>query len=257
LWDPNPQFADLKFGIASVYRWKDDTGYQWTGGLVKPVDYVAGKRYPLVIQMYMFSENQFITDGTDPTAFAARHLASAGFVVLQIQKDMVHTFDDAEEQHHLRAFTSAVDRLTADGLVDPKSVGLVGFSITCQYVENALIRAPERFAAATIAEGTDHSYMQYLLLDVTSLRLRQQDEKINGSKPFGDGLKRWLDIAPGFHLDSADASQNRSDEPSKHFGRMGNLFFIENARKTSRFNLLSRWSAYPSEASGKTGVSTG
>jgi len=36
--------------------------------------------------MYMFREHTFLSDGTDPSAFAARHLASVGFVVLQIQK---------------------------------------------------------------------------------------------------------------------------------------------------------------------------
>jgi dipeptidyl aminopeptidase/acylaminoacyl peptidase len=201
LWDPNPQLAHIRFGDVSVYRWKDKTGYEWTGGLVRPVGYVPGKRYPLVIQMYMFADGQFMTDGTDPTAFAARHLASAGFVVLQIQKKPTHTYDDKEAQDHLEGYRSAIEQLADEGLVDTRRVGAVGFSWTSWYVENALIKAPHLFAAATIADGVDHSYMDYHLFGVSSPVIQEQDDRIIGAKPIGDGLKRWWETAPGFHLD--------------------------------------------------------
>lgn len=201
LWDPNPQFAHLEFGQVSVYRWKDRTGHEWEGGLVTPVGYVPGKRYPLVIQIYNFDAHRFMTDGLFPTAMAARALASAGIVVLQVQRRYPHTFDDAEAQVHIEAFRSAIDKLSGEGLVDPKKVGLVGFSATAWYVENALIRDPGRFAAATIAEGIDISYMQYCLLGTSNLALAGEFEKIIGSKPIGDGLKQWIALAPGFHLD--------------------------------------------------------
>jgi hypothetical protein len=41
VWDPNPQFKSLQIGEASIYRWKDSTGYEWTAGLVKPFNYVT------------------------------------------------------------------------------------------------------------------------------------------------------------------------------------------------------------------------
>jgi hypothetical protein len=201
LWDPNPQFAHVRFASVLLYHWRDKTGYEWTGGLVKPVDYIPGRRYPLVIQMYNFAGDQFMTDGMDPTAFAARHLASDGIVVLQIQRRLPHTMDDAEAQEHLEGLRSAIEHLTNDDLVDPDKVGVVGFSWTCWYVENALIKAPKLFVAATVADGIDHSYMEYHLFDVSSPVLQEQDDKIIGTKPFGAGLKRWVELAPGFHLD--------------------------------------------------------
>jgi hypothetical protein len=199
LWDPNPQFDHVRFANVSVYRWKDKTGYEWTGGLVKPLDYIPGKRYPLVLQMYDFVDSDFMTDGDAPTAFVARHLASAGIVVLQIQKKS-HTFNDAEAQDHLEGYRSAVEHLSNDGLIDPRNVGVIGFSWTCWYVENALIKAPMLFTAATIADGIDHSYMDYHF-SISSPELEEQDDKIIGAKPFGTGLKSWLELAPGFHLD--------------------------------------------------------
>jgi hypothetical protein len=81
---------------------------------------------------------------------------------------------------------------------------VVGFSWTCWYAVNALIQDPKLFAAATIADGLDNSYMQYLIFGVGS-PLRRQMERIRGTSPFGDGLKKWVEEAPGFHLDQVQA----------------------------------------------------
>ena len=200
LWNPNPQLSHMHLGEATYYRWKDDTGRDWDGILVKPVGYVSGKKYPLVLQMYSFVENDFVTDGLYPTAFAARHLASAGFVVLQIKKKPSE-FSDADAQKHLEGYRSAIERLDQAGLIDPTRVGVVGFSWTAWYVANALIKEPTLFAAATIAEGLDNSYMQYLLTAENQGSVQRQMEKIRGTKPFGPGLQRWIEDAPGFNLD--------------------------------------------------------
>jgi dipeptidyl aminopeptidase/acylaminoacyl peptidase len=203
IWNPNPELQDLDFGQASVYHWKDEAGRDWTGGLVKPVGYVPGRRYPLVIQMYNFREHQFLTDGTDPSAFAARQLASAGFVVLQIQKQST-VLSDVDAQISLAGYESAIRRLSDDGLVDRERVGVVGFSWTCWYAVNAIIKVPHLFAAATIADGLDNSYMQYLLFSPGDSSLPEQFEAIRGGKPFGAGLDRWIRDAPGFHLDQVE-----------------------------------------------------
>lgn len=201
VWDPNPQLRSMQIGRVTVYHWKDNTGYEWTGGLVWPVNYIAGRRYPLVIQMYQFRENEFMTDGTAPTAMAARPLASAGIFYLQGERKPKHTFDAKEADDHLAGILSAIDHLAKAGLVDPKRVGLIGFSWTCWYVENALIKAPNRFAAATLADGPDNSYMQYRLIGVGNAVEKATFERINGGEPVGDGLDRWVASAPSFHLD--------------------------------------------------------
>jgi dipeptidyl aminopeptidase/acylaminoacyl peptidase len=206
LWDPNTQLAHLRLGDASLYRWRDETGYEWTADLIKPVDYSPGKRYPLVIQTHGFSEDIFkiATDGAYPTAMAARALASAGIMVLQIPDHIGKDLVTAQEaRRHAQGFVSAIAQLNADGLVDPKKVGIVGFSRTCWYVETALIEHPESFAAATLADGVDESYMQYhFFVGPWSWSGEGEFEKINGARPFGEeGLRKWMDKAPGFHLD--------------------------------------------------------
>jgi dipeptidyl aminopeptidase/acylaminoacyl peptidase len=200
LWDPNPELRHMRFGQASLYEWKDDTGRPWSGILVKPVDYRSDVRYPLVLQLYNYRPGEFLTDGLEPTAFAARELADAGFVVLQIRKQ-ADTVTDQDAQIHLEGYASAIERLSQEGLVDRTRVGVVGFSLTCWYVVNALIKQPNLFRAATIADGLDNSYMQYMLFAVESYTLQRQMDQIRGAPPIGPALERWVAEAPGFNLD--------------------------------------------------------
>lgn len=226
LWNPNPQLASMKLGKTTVFKWKDKNGHEWTGGLVWPVDYVPGKRYPLIIQIYQFREKEFMTDGTEPTAMAARSFASAGMFYLQGTKKPVRSLDQKEADEHLEGHLSAIDTLASLGLIDPTKVGVIGYSLTCSYVENALIKAPDRFAAATIADGNDNSYMQYRIIGVGNPGIEEQFERFNGGKPIGTGLIHWIENAPSFHLD-----------------RVKTPLRIEAIRPTS---LLTEWELYSS-----------
>lgn len=199
LWDPNPQLANMRLGEASIISWKDTSGYEWTGALLKPPGYVSGRRYPLVIQTYGFVEKEFLTDGQDTSAFAARPLAAANMIVLLFWFRSDHFGTAAEAPDQALGFQSAVEQLTSEGLVDPDRVGIIGFSRTCYHVESALIKSPRRFAAATIAEGVDYSYLQHRLFYGGANR--EDEEAIYGARPFGEGLQMWVDHAPGFHLD--------------------------------------------------------
>jgi len=199
-WSPAHQIEPSAIGEASIYKWKDDTGYEWIGGLIKPVGYRSGVRYPIVIQTHGFhSPGEFITDGAYTTAFAARELASAGFVVLELRDRHDHTLSPAEAADMVRGFESAIDQLSQAGLIDSQRVGIIGFSRTCYYVESAIIHAPSRYAAASISDGIDESYLQSIMFDVN--RSNSEGSQIYGAPPFGEGLANWVSAAPGFHLD--------------------------------------------------------
>jgi dipeptidyl aminopeptidase/acylaminoacyl peptidase len=204
VWNPNPDLLHLRFGHASLYRWKDKTGRFWSAILVKPVGYIPGNRYPLVLQMYGYVDHQFITDGLYPIAFAARELASAGFMVLQIRKQP-DTGSELDPQIALDGYRSAVANLTSAGMVDPKRVGVVGYSLTCWYAAYALVHDPNLFSAAVIADGLDNSYMQFKLFAVGDYPLLRQMLKVRGVAPFGPGLTHWVKAASAFHFDKIQA----------------------------------------------------
>jgi hypothetical protein len=224
IWDPNPRLAEVSLGEESVFHWKDGTGHEWTGGLIKPPDYVPGKRYPMVIQTHGFYESDFIPDGLSVTGFAARPLAAVGIVVLQVEDRWDHLVTPDEAPDNILGYESAIERLVSDGLIDPTNIGIIGFSRTCYYVESALIKDPTRFVAAVIADGVDESYMQYMLFGVG--RSPNEGPQIYGSPPFGRGLTKWTERAPGFNL-------NRVKTPIR-------LMAI------GAFSLLSEWEIYGS-----------
>lgn len=202
IWDPNPQLADVQMGEASVYRWKDPSGYAWTGGLIKPIGYVRGVRYPLVIQTHGFRTDEFFTDGSFPTAMAARALATAGIMVLQIDERRDHTVTAAEAPDQENGILAAIDQMCSEGLIDASRVGIIGFSRTAWHVEQLLVHQPRLFAAAVVADGVDMSYMQYLLFSEENPELKAEFERIDGSPPFGrQNMERWLGSAPGFSSD--------------------------------------------------------
>jgi hypothetical protein len=207
LWNPNPQLASLERGLVSVFRWTDDSGYQWTAGLVKPYGYTAGRRYPLVIQTHGFNEHEFLVDGSYTTGFAAQPLAAAGIMVLQMEDRKDRHLQPTSEEASLFASgcASAIHLLTEERLIDPDRVGIVGFSRTSWYVETALVKYPNLFRAATIIDGIDQGYVNYILFCPGQRSCQNDEEGANGGRPFGRDLAQWLNSAVTFHLDKVQA----------------------------------------------------
>ena len=205
IWDPNPQFAKLKLGEATVYKWHDKMGREWTGGLVRPPDYVAGRRYPLVIQTHGFDPNEFITDGFAPTANAARPMAARGILVLQVGEGSLSPGTRStplEAVERRGGYLAAIDQLDADGLIDPRKVGIIGFSRTGWYVLDLLIHDGKHFAAATLAEATYNSLSEYELnADYLIPERAKMIASSVGSEPFDLGLQKWFSDSPGFNTD--------------------------------------------------------
>jgi dipeptidyl aminopeptidase/acylaminoacyl peptidase len=208
IWDPNPQLDGVELGETSVYRWREPSGREWSGGLFKPPGFVAGRRYPLVIQTHGFAQDQFRPSGIYPTGFAARELAAAGILVLQAPDlPSAYSGEPDEGPAHLRGYAAAVQQLVAEGVVDPDRVGMIGFSRTCLYTMQALtVQKLFRLRAASIIDGTNAGYFQYVLLADFSGNIHERDEEsLIGAPPFGAGLQRWLEQSPEFNLDKVTA----------------------------------------------------
>lgn len=199
--DPNPWLKDINLGEASVYKWTDEAGRELLGGLYKPPQYVAGRQYPLVIQTHGFSENEFVPSGIYPTGFAARELAASGFMVLQVRDCRIrHTLEEGPCQ--VSGYEAAVKQLASDGLVDSRNVGIVGFSRSCYYVLEALTKSTLHLKAASITDGVDMGYLQYILAD----KIYTGDaHSVMGAPPFGEGLQQWLKRSPEFNMDKVTA----------------------------------------------------
>jgi dipeptidyl aminopeptidase/acylaminoacyl peptidase len=206
IWDPNPQLKNIDLGQASIYRWKDKEGREWKGGLYKPVDYKPGARYPLVIQTHSFFESEFRPSGMFATAFAARALAAAGIVVVQVQDLKCMTMTPYEGPCAVSGYESLATQLASEGMVDPERIGIIGFSRTCYYVMETLTTTSLHLKAASITDGVMADYIQYMTeADRFGNAFPHQFNSMIGAQPFAEGLQQWLKRSPGFNLNKVNA----------------------------------------------------
>jgi dipeptidyl aminopeptidase/acylaminoacyl peptidase len=202
LFDLNPQFAELKFAEVVEIQWKGTDGHDVTGGLYYPKDYVSGTKYPLVIQTHGWSPKQFMIDGPTTTGYAAQALASVGIFVLQADDSNLTTLStEGEAATEVAGYEGAIDYLNQRGLIDRDRVGVMGFSRSCFFVKYALTHSSYHFAAASILDGIDGGYVQYVDFANTFPGMGDEFEKANDGHPWGKGLQSWFDKAPGFNVD--------------------------------------------------------
>jgi len=206
IWDPNPHLRDIALGEVSVFRWKDKSGHDDVGGLYKPPDYVPGRRYPLVIQTHGFDDDKFLPNGGLPTAFAAQELAALGILVLQIRGEACPPDTPEEARCNAANYEAAANELVKTGIADPDNLGIIGFSRTCYHVLEELTAGTLHVKAASITDGINYGYFQYLLsldFDQSNLFPREADAII-GAPPFGEGLTLWLKRSPTFRMDRVE-----------------------------------------------------
>jgi dipeptidyl aminopeptidase/acylaminoacyl peptidase len=210
IFDPNPQLANVNLGTVSVYEWLDPHGRTIRGGLVLPPNYDVGRRYPLVIQTHGFNRYYFYRVGYSETANAGRAAAGRDMVVLQVAEPYEPFFDTWQEgtENGTKVYLAAIDKLAAAGIIDPKKVGIVGYSRSGFWVSTAITRAPDRFAAAALTNTDNGSLTDYYTyVDYYSAEQLQKVANVfAGTKPYGEGLRQWLERAPGFATDKISAS---------------------------------------------------
>ena len=209
LMDLNPQFQNLALARVEEIRWRDAGGNEVKGGLYWPPDYVAGNRYPLVLQTHGWTPVKFWIDGPWATTFAAQPLAGQGFFVLQVPeladpKDWHLAETPEEAPWAMAAYEGAIDDLDRRGLIDRDRVGITGFSRTFWYVTYTLTHSKRHFAAADIADGVDYGYFQYLAFSNADRGSASEYEQVYGGPPFGKGLSQWLKQSPAFLMDKIE-----------------------------------------------------
>lgn len=207
--DLNPDLT-CEFDLARVERVAGELsgGARWEGLLFYPIHFVPGRRYPLVIQStYGVSISDEFTlyghqgsVGLGPAVIApypGQMLAARDIAVLHLAVHLGSAFNTpAEAPTYQQAFEDVTAHFVGTGLADRQRVGLLGFSRNGYYVEYTLTHSAFPFAAAITADNWDPSYFQQTLLNDVAATAA-----VNGAEPFGEGLKLWLQRAPGFNVE--------------------------------------------------------
>jgi hypothetical protein len=204
LFDPAPGAKSFAFGRAEPMEWTDASGVHWRGELIYPPAYEPGHAYPTVVQTHGYSPHEFLLDGPNgtTTAMAAQPLASAGFLVFQIQdKGQAITQDEQEAINVSTGYKAGIEALIARGLADRTRIGMIGFSRTAYHVLGFLARYPGVLRAAILADGIQQGYWGDLMLtnyqsdDAASLR------KLTGGAPPPNALADWFARNPLYQID--------------------------------------------------------
>jgi dipeptidyl aminopeptidase/acylaminoacyl peptidase len=206
----NPEYSDITLGQVEKIEWTNRYGSHCRAKLIKPVNYIAGKRYPLVIMASDFGDDYFISDSLYTTAFAPQSLANAGFLVLmakysnadrepttQFPGSMAFAYDWMSMQER------AIDLLVDRGLADKNNVGIVGFSRTSWLTDFTLTHSTYEFAAASSADGGSYTYGGYFRQN-NSDTMKVFEEQIGGP-PYADSFRNWQEYAPPFKAGSVRA----------------------------------------------------
>jgi hypothetical protein len=206
LFDPAPEADEFRFGHAEIFSWVDSGNVEWKGILLYPPDYVASKRYPLVIQTHGARHDQFLLMGPNDqagvgTAFAAQPLANAGMVVLQaLEPSQLLTHDEREGPAIAEGWHAAIQKLTELGICDPDRVGLISFSRTGFYLVHLLAKYPYLLLAANISDSVQPGYFQRVLTVNLPKTARDEAMKIDGAQPTEIGFGEYFAHNPLYRL---------------------------------------------------------
>lgn len=164
LFDPNPEFQELKIGSVRRLRFRNDRGLEAWADLVLPPDYRQGSKLPMIFVQY--NSRGFLRGGTG-NEYLVFPLAAEGFAVLSFERPRAVASADptlksdeelnaanergwAERWSVLSATLAAVDAAVATGAIDRTRIGITGLSDGATSVRFALINS-NRFAAAAIS----------------------------------------------------------------------------------------------------------
>jgi hypothetical protein len=204
LTEINPELKTQRLGRVEKLLWKDSSGTNHRGYIVYPVDYTPGTRYPAAI-LHKSWDDSFVHGGqVYRSNFPPQALAGSNIVVFMLANAYgPGGWNTPQGSNVHRAFESARQQLVDGGLIDPAKVGVMGFSFTSWEVD-FLISHPGRgepWAAAVSADGGLGHYAA--AMQGRPKEIRADADGIAGvdsyGMPFGDGLKTWLQLSPGFN----------------------------------------------------------
>jgi dipeptidyl aminopeptidase/acylaminoacyl peptidase len=144
--DANPQMADFAWGTAELVEYRSLDGAPLQGVLVKPANYEAGKRYPVITYFYE-RQSQRLYEFNEPVVNHRPSFpiyAGAGYAIFL--PDILFTVGHPG-QSMLRCLVPGVQKLVDMGVADPKRLGLHGHSWG-GYGTAYLVTQTDMFAAA-------------------------------------------------------------------------------------------------------------
>ena len=173
LTDVHSGIDQLALGRTEVITWKSTEGFEIEGILLKPVGYVEGERYPLLVVVHGGPTGAHVNYFRVRYGDGGQHWAGQGWAVLYPNPRGSTNYGERFMRANIpdwgggdyRDIMSGVDALVERGIADPDKLAVQGWSyggyMTCWVVSQTT-----RFKAAMIGAGLTNLVSMYGTNDV-------------------------------------------------------------------------------------------
>ena len=142
----NPQQKDYAWGKAELVDFTNKNGKDLQGVLHYPANYVAGKKYPMLVYIYEIRSNSLHSyiNPSDMSSYNTTNYVQQGFFVFQ--PDIVYRTNDPGISA-VECVVPAVEKVLETGMIDRDKIGLMGHSWGA-YQTAFIITQTDLFSAA-------------------------------------------------------------------------------------------------------------
>lgn len=190
----NADFNPPALGKTEVISWKSKDGMMIEGLLTYPVDFVKGKKYPIVLQIHGGPAGVFSQSYTGaPGIYMTQYFAQKGFIVLRPNprgssgygKDFRYAnisdwgFGDYQD------LMTGVDHVLAMGIADNNNQFVMGWSYG-GYMTSWVVTQTDRFKAASMGAGLPNLISMVTTTDIPDYLVAHA-----GGKEFWDDYEEY------------------------------------------------------------------
>ncbi len=161
LTDLNPGFKDKPLPKTEIARWRGARNEEVEGVLYYPLNYEAGKRYPLILNIHggptgadldawgpSWGSTNLLLEQKGAFVLEANYHGSANYGLDWVESICCGNYYDLE----IPDLEAGVDALIARGLVDPDKLGTMGWS-NGSILSIELVTRNPRYKAASVGAG--------------------------------------------------------------------------------------------------------
>ena len=157
----NTDLPKLPLPKTEAVQWKSKDGLDVEGLLTYPVEYEAGKKYPMLLNIHGGPAGVFIESFIGgPSPYPLATLAARGYAILRVNprgsSGYGRKFRFANENDwgggDYRDIMAGVDHVIAKGVADPERLGVMGWSYGGFMTSWTITQTP-RFKAAAVGAG--------------------------------------------------------------------------------------------------------
>ena len=183
LTDANPQVRSYALGDAEEITWKSKDGKMVGGVLLKPANYQAGQRYPLIVAIHGGPAAADVLGFNG--GYGSQVYAGAGYAVLMPNYRGSTNYGEAHKNGIIGNYfppgyddiMTGVDYLINEGIVDSNKMGALGWSAGGHW-SNWILTHTDRFKAISSGAGTSNWISMYAQSDVQRNRQHYLGDKL-------------------------------------------------------------------------------